>query len=537
MSVSLIPESAPFTESQRAWLNGFLAGWTGLEPGAEGEGLAAATGLLESETDTVVEEDFPWHDSALEMDERLKLAEGKPVERRLMAAMAQLDCGACGYVCQTYSEAIAAGDESNLTLCSPGGKETAKMLKKIVKEAGEPSSNGSATSGEANGTLSSLPVNAQPTDPSAISRRNPWPAGVKSLQNLNGEGSAKVTTHVVIDLSKSGLQYCVGDSLGVYPTNCPDLVDAILEKAGYEGNEFVEGPDGFNGLLQQALLTKSNLQTIEDELLELLTATAVEQVEKSKLQSLVDSDELDEMDVLDLLEMAPSARPAAPAFAKTLAALNPRLYSIASSLDAHPEEVHLTVGRATCEINGRERKGVASTMFSDRLSPGDKVPVFVQPSHGFTTPENPDTPMIMVGPGTGIAPFRAFLEDRQATGAKGKNWLFFGDQHVATDFLYEKEFAAMQAAGLLTKLSTAFSRDQAEKVYVQTRMIEQGSELFQWLEEGAYFFVCGDAKRMANDVDKALHTLVAQHGKRSEAEAKEYVEALKTSNRYVRDVY
>ncbi|MEQ8208238.1 MAG: sulfite reductase subunit alpha [Lacipirellulaceae bacterium] len=522
MSVSLIPESAPFNESQRAWLNGFLAGWTGLEPGSEGEGLAAATGLLESETDTVVEEDFPWHDSALEMDERLKLAEGKPVERRLMAAMAQLDCGACGYVCQTYSEAIAAGDESNLTLCSPGGKETAKMLKKIIKEAGAPSSNGQAATKEADGQ---------------ISRSNPWAAPVKSVHNLNNEGSSKVTTHAVIDLAGSGLSYRVGDSLGVYPTNCPDLVDAILSAIGSDGSEAVEGPDGFQGTLKEALLTKSNLRDVEEELLELLIATTKDQAEKTKLQSLVDSDELDELDVLDLLEIAPSAKPPAAGFAMSLAALNPRLYSIASSLDAHPEEVHLTVGRATCEVKGRERKGVASTMFSDRINSGDKVPVFVQPSHGFTTPENPDATMIMVGPGTGIAPFRAFLEDRQAAGAKGKNWLFFGDQHAATDFLYEEEFAAMQESGLLTKLSTAFSRDQAEKVYVQNRMTEQGAELFEWLEEGAYFFVCGDAKRMANDVDKALHLLITEHGNLNETEAKQYVESLKSANRYVRDVY
>lgn len=517
MSASIIPESAPFNAEQRAWLNGFLAGWVGLDGASEAAGVANGVALLEANGETAeaeTEEDFPWHDDSLALDERLALAEEKPLNRRLMAAMAQLDCGACGYVCKTYSEAIAAGDEKSLTLCSPGGKETTKALKKLLKEAPaadtKPSANGAAKAHE-----------------SGYSRSNPYAASVVSCENLNAEGSAKQTTHAVIDLGDSGLTYAVGDSLGVYPTNCPELVGELLAH--------LEAVD--NDALREALTTKHCLREVTDELLDLLAVKATVPDEADAARALVDSDDLDEMDVLDALRRAPSAKLGVEEFVACLSEINPRLYSIASSLKAHPGQVHLTVGKATTQIGERLHKGVASTMFADRLAEGDAVGVFVQPSHGFTVPADPAAPMVMVGPGTGIAPFRAFLEERSATGAGGKNWLFFGDQHEASDFLYRKQLESLKNDGMLTRLSTAFSRDQAEKVYVQNRMLEEGAELFAWLEEGGYFFVCGDAKRMANDVDKALHALIAEHGGMSDADAKAYVSKLKETGRYARDVY
>lgn len=517
MSVSIIPESAPFNAEQRAWLNGFLAGWIGVD--ANG----AATATQEGANGTAAlpapdeEEEFPWHDSGMAIDERLALADGKPLKRRLMAAMAQLDCGACGYVCKTYSEAIAAGEENNLTLCSPGGKETAKTLKRLLKEepAGEPSANGASLNGAAT------------PKPSGYSRSNPFAATVKESTNLNGDGSAKHTSHVVIDLAGSGLTYEAGDSLGVYPTNCPVLVAEILDHLGLAEDK----------TLAKRLCEEFNLRDASDELLELLAATTPDPDEEQAVGALIDSDELDNLDVLDVLRKAPSAKIGAEEFVACLTEIAPRLYSIASSHKAHPGEVHLTVGKATTRLRDRVYKGVASTMFADRVSAGDKVRVFVQPSHGFTVPADPAAPMIMVGPGTGIAPFRAFLEERQATDATGKNWLFFGDQHEACDFVYHDELAAMQSAGLLTRLSTAFSRDQEEKVYVQDRLRESGAELWNWLEEGGSFYVCGDAKRMAADVDKALHDVVAEHGGMGVDQAKAYVNKLKESGRYARDVY
>jgi len=237
-----------------------------------------------------------------------------------------------------------------------------------------------------------------------------------------------------------------------------------------------------------------------------------------------------------LLHLLPAPMPAND-FVTLLKKLAPRLYSISSSPKAHPDEVHLTVSAVRYEIHGRLRKGVASTFLADRVGDANYVKVYVQPSHGFKPPVNGDTPMIMVGPGTGIAPFRAFLEERLATGAKGKNWLFFGDQTRASDFLYEEQLTGWQKDRFLTRLDLAFSRDQQEKIYVQNRMLENGAELWSWLEGGAHFYVCGDASRMAKDVDAALHSIIEKHGGKSADEAKAYVAKLKSNKRYQRDVY
>ena len=279
------------------------------------------------------------------------------------------------------------------------------------------------------------------------------------------------------------------------------------------------------------------MRSAPEELMELLARKAAAENERTAVAAALADESYENFDVLDALELAPSAELNESELLEILPPLSPRLYSIASSLKAHPDEVHLTVGRVAYEVNGRQRLGVASTMFADRTKTGDAVGVFVHSASDFTVPADPAAPMIMVGPGTGIAPFRAFLEERHASGAPGKNWLFFGDQCAATDFLYQDELAAMQASGFLTRLDVAFSRDQAHKIYVQDRMREHGEELFRWLEAGSYFFVCGDAKRMAADVDRALHEVVATHGGMSEADAAVYVQELKRQKRYVRDVY
>jgi len=548
MTLTIIPDSAPFSAEQRAWLNGFLAGWTGLDELGQAKtidanGVATDSQQLSASKDIeeqpVQEEEFPWHDPNLELEERLKLAEGRPLNRQLMAAMAQLDCGACGYLCETYSAAIASGEEKCLTLCAPGGKETAKTLKKIVKE--QPTSSSATedqpdTNGHVSRNGQSEP-NPIASTKAGISRSNPYLAKLKECYNLNGHGSVKHTCHVVIDLEGSDLCYRVGDSLGVYPTNCPELVEKLLAALSTTGEEVVTAADGNTTTLHKALLQKCDLHDVPEELCELLLRTTSKEEERSCLQQHLNDDTLDEFDVLDVLQLAPTATVDLARLTAVLNPLQPRLYSIASSLRSHPDEVHLTIGKVCCELGGRLRKGVASTMFAERLKAGDEVSVFVHKSNDFTVPINPDAPMIMVGPGTGIAPFRAFLEERAATKATGKNWLFFGDQHESTDFLYQQELEQMVASGTLTHLTTAFSRDQEEKIYVQDRMLQLGAELFHWLEEGGYFFVCGDAKRMASDVDQALHMIVAEHGRMSAEQATEYVTNLKRSRRYVRDVY
>jgi sulfite reductase (NADPH) flavoprotein alpha-component len=217
--------------------------------------------------------------------------------------------------------------------------------------------------------------------------------------------------------------------------------------------------------------------------------------------------------------------------------LAPRLYSISSSPKAHAGEVHATVAVVRYKSHNRERGGVCSTQFADRLPEGGTMPVYIQPNKRFRLPADAAAPIVMIGPGTGIAPFRGFLHERAATGATGKNWLFFGAQSVKTDYLYECELAELQKKGVLTRLDTAFSRDQEHKIYVQDRMMEQGAELFAWLEQGATVYVCGDASRMAKDVDAALHKVIEMHGARDAEGAKEYVADLHDAKRYLKDVY
>lgn len=477
MTTSFIPESAPFNEEQRAWLNGFFAGMMGLQAGVD-PALAAnlATDNLPNGAGEVAqeeEEDFPWHDAALPIVDRMEMADGKPLNRRLMAAMAQLDCGTCGYVCQTYAEAIASGEESSLTLCTPGGKETSKEIKRLLKESTDANGSSAAPTNGKNGSSNGQANGAE----NGYSRKNPFAAQLVESRPLNGDGSAKDTRHVVIDLGESGIQYGVGDALGVYPSNCAELTDEILEAIGADAKLSIETPHGPKPL-HAALCEEYCLKEPSDELLELAMSRVENQAIADQLKHMLEEGTDEGVDVLDVLQMAGDIRVSATEFVDTLTPIAPRLYSIASSQRKSDKEVHLTVGRVAYEREGRLRKGVASTMFSDRLHSGGSLNVYVQPNHGgFTVPADSATPMIMVGPGTGIAPFLAFLQEREAVGATGKNWLFFGDQHESTDFLYETELRAYCESGLLTRLDTAFSRDGDAKVYVQDRMKEHAAEL------------------------------------------------------------
>lgn len=475
-----------------------------------------------------VEEETPWHDPALSMDERLQVAEDKRHPLKLMAAMAQLDCGSCGYLCKTYREAIAAGAEKDLTKGTPGGHETTKMLK--VLQASVPKDIAPAVA-----------KSAQPAAPKSLGsydRTNPYPARLIGSTPLNGASSAKDTRHIAIYLKGSGVTYRPGDALGVYPENCPDHVERLLAALDVTGAEEVTGWDDQPTSLREALQRDFTITRPSPDLLDLLACKATTPNESEALSQLRDSDDgRGDLEILDLLLRFPSAKPLPGDLVATLSPLVPRLYSISSSQSASPDEVHLTVG-TVCYSNstGRNCKGVASTFLADRLRPGQRVRVFVRPSHRFGLPAG-DRPIIMVGPGTGIAPFRAFLQERHAAKATGKSWLFFGDQKADVDFLYRKELEAFLEAGTLTRLNTAFSRDQTEKLYVQHRMIENAGELWDWLQNGAHFYVCGDAKRMANDVDKALRQLVAQAGKLGPAEVDAFMSDLSRTGRYQRDVY
>ena len=522
----LIPDSAPFSHEQRAWLNGFFAGILSLDAGA----VPAPPGAVSLPRAGDDDSDAPWHDPALPLDDRMALAEGRTLRWRMMAAMAQQDCGQCGYNCADYSAAIAEQAEPRLNLCVPGGKATARMLKSLVEEMG-----GGVLDPDEQAAKEAARLPKSDDLRPGHCRENPMRASFVSRARLNGDGSEKITNHIVIDLSESGLDYNVGDSLGVYAANDPALADAIIAQ--------IAAPPDFPVLdktLREVLIDDTALSPAPDALFELISyLTGGERRKKARaLAKGEDPDgDAETLDVLAALERFPGIHPDPEAFIEALEPLQPRLYSISSSPKAEPGRVCLTVDAVRYTIEGRLREGVASTFLDARVAPGEMLKVYVQKAHGFALPEDGATPIIMVGPGTGIAPFRAFLQERLATKAPGDAWLFFGHQRSGCDFFYREELEGFESAGVLSRLSLAWSRDSDNKVYVQDKMREDAGELFAWLERGAHFYVCGDAQRMAKDVDTALVEIVAGAGNRSRDDARAYVDALRSSGRYQLDVY
>jgi sulfite reductase (NADPH) flavoprotein alpha-component len=359
---------------------------------------------------------------------------------------------------------------------------------------------------------------------------------------LTGPGSEKHTQHHAISLGGAQVSYRPGDALGVHPSNDPAIVERIIELLGSSGHEPVTAPRGESMSLRRALTDAYTISAPSRKLLELLVARGAKDL--APLLDLSNTAMLkqylsgrDAHDVLDVLEAHRGVRLEPAEFAGTLRSLLPRLYSIASSQKAHPDEVHVLVVSLTFTLRGRPRSGVASTWMNERWNPGATAEMYLQDQQKhFALPADPSTPMIMVGPGTGVAPFRAFIEERHVMGATGRNWLFFGEQRRASDFFYEGEFTIYQRQGYL-RLDAAFSRDQAEKVYVQHRMREHARDIWAWLEDGAEFFVCGDKERMAADVDRELHRIAETIGGRTPDQAKEYVDNLRKTRRYKRDVY
>lgn len=584
--VPVIPESAPFNAEQRAWLNGFLAGLCSRAPiSGVAAGLAAAptaptltpltiifgsqTGTAESLAKRMAKEagkrgfaptvlDMSQTDIPRLAGEKHVLVitstygDGEPPDnaKALWTALGKAE--GTPFTSMRFS-VCGLGDTNYVQFCQCAKDFDARLERLGAKRAAErvdcdldyedkftrwlDSSLSALSQSSSSSPASAAPVQTSAPAPAAApaleigySRKNPYSALLLTSRVLNNAGSAKEVRHVEFDLANSGLAYEAGDALGVVPQNCPELVGEVLALLGCDGEEAVNAPDGSTTSLRHALTAHYDLGKPSQELVSTMSlrspghgTTAVSVAHHH---------------VPDVLAAHAESKLTPAEFVGLLKRIQPRLYSISSSPQAHPGQVHLTVGAVRYETNGRARKGVCSTYLADRVVAGEtRVGVFVHSNKAFRPPTSSDTPMIMVGPGTGIAPFRAFLHHRRALGHKGKNWLFFGDQRAATDFLYREELETFRRDGLLTRLDTAFSRDQAEKVYVQNRMLEQSAELYAWLETGAHFYVCGDATRMAKDVDAALHQIIQNAGRKTADEAAAYVDKLKATKRYARDVY
>ncbi len=572
-----IPETAPFNEDQRSWLNGFLAGLYSSDDNAAGGAQAAATPvtiLFGSQTGTaetlsnkaakqlkaancdpkILDMGDVSPDDIKDVANLLVITstygEGEPPDNAqsfhsaLMAdtapKLAGVNYSVMGLGDSSYADFCQCSKEFDARLEALGAKRLAPM----VEADGDPDDPfaewiGAVTPtlGEATAESAAAAADEPDSDEPQFNKKNPFGAKLLKTENLNKEGSSKATHHIEISLEGSDLVYEVGDALGVYPENNAHLVDEIIEAAGFTPDELAPVPHGEDQQLFDALRYHYDVSVLTEPFL-----LACSRLTKSAELKEIVADEakikeyIKGRGLVDPIIDFGVKYPTTEYLVAPLKALNPRLYSISSSPKAHPGEVHLTVGKVTYDTHGRTRMGVCSTYLADHKL-DRPVKVYMHANKAFRLTENNDAPAIMIGPGTGIAPFRAFLEEREARGAKGKNWLLFGDQHQATDFLYEDQITAWMKNGLLTRFDTAFSRDQAEKIYVQDRIVEYAEEFYAWLEEGGHIYICGDASRMAKDVDAAIHKAVEIAGGKSEDEAKAYVEALKKDKRYLRDVY
>ena len=572
-----LPHDAPFTAEQRAWLSNFLS-----QILSQGDGTAPANGpaisvtvLYASQTGTAEGlakklikalkkgnfapelQDMATYDrSRLAQEKNLLIitstyGDGEPPDSAAEFHAWLMSDEAPRLESLSYS-VLALGDTSYPDFCKCGIEFDARLeslgATRIYPRVdvdvdpdapyAEWSAGVIAALTPAGFQIASRDESAAEAEESGYSKSNPFPAAVLENRNLNGPGD-KQTHQIALSLENSDLTYEVGDALGVYPLNPANVVDEIIANLPFKASE-VPAPDGSEVSLRHALIHHYDIGSLNKSIIQKWQAKSGSPF----LRSLVAADDkkaYDDFcwgrDLIDLVIDHPADFNDAEEFVSVLKKLQPRLYSIASSPRAHPGEVHLCVGVVRYQTFGRQRGGICSTFLADRLTREQPPRVYVHSNNAFRLPSDAATDVIMVGPGTGIAPFRAFLEDRKTTAAGGRNWLFFGNPHRASDFLYQDELEAFQADGTLAKLDLAWSRDQKEKLYVQHLMLQNGAELWSWLQNGAAFYVCGDASRMAKDVDQALLQIASEHGQLSPDEATAFISQLKKDKRYQRDVY
>lgn len=586
-SVPFLPTDLPFNDEQKKWLGGFLAGLHsrilvqeqsqpsassatavaqkpltiiyGSQTGnAEGVAeLAAESAAAQGLVPTVIDMDDADINDLANVERLLVVTstygEGEMPDnaQALWEAVSADDAPSFA---NTYFSVLALGDTSYDGFCVAG-----QMWDKRLEELGgqriadrvdcdldfdapaqawiDTAVPEIALKGTQGGAAAAATPSAPKKAKSKYNRQNPLAATLTNKKVLTGTDSSKEIVHFEFSLGDSGERYNAGDALNVVAHNRADLVDELLDVLGANGDETIAT---YDKSLRNVFIEELEIRTPSKELIADIAARASDKT----LQALLDnpdsqalSDYLWGKDVVDLLKAHSDVSFSVEQFLGLSKSLAARAYSISSSINKHDNEVHLTIGSVRYNSNDRDHNGVCSTYLADVANVGDEVMCYFSPNKNFAVPEDTNLPIIMVGPGTGIAPFRAFLEERESSKAAGENWLFFGDRNQACDFIYQDELEAWQESGLLNRLDLAFSRDQKEKIYVQDRMLENGAEMYAWLEKGAYFYICGDAYRMAKDVDKALHTLIAEHGGKSAEEAENYVNDLKKQKRYVRDVY
>ncbi len=598
-SVPYIPDNAPFSPEQRAWLNGFLAGIFSSasapqqEPSRAGhrvailyasqsgtaEGLARklakelkAAGYvpsvstlvgytpaaLASETHALIlastygDGDAP--DGVQPFYEQLCLEHFPRMEKLSYCVFALGDRHYeqfCKFGADLDSKLVALGANQMLKRvdCDVDVDEPFAQWKQAVlarmqhldHASGKRSANPSLAVSQPedppqNGTVQ--PQAAAMSRP--YSRDNPLLAPLVEKRSLTQPQSTKVTLHLAFSTAGTGLAYQAGDAFGVIPRNDPNLVAEILQLLHFNGNELVPNGKAGTTTLHNALTTHLQITRLNRKMVQEYAKRGA----CNRLRDLLVPEKQTELEkyvydrgLVDLLVECPGVIDDAAELVAMLSPLTPRLYSISSSPLAHTRQLHATVAVVRYNSHNRARGGVCSTLFADRVDVSDRLPIYIQPNKKFKVPTDPDAAMIMIGPGTGIAPFRGFLHERRTLGHKGRNWLFFGERSAATDFLYRDELEAMHKDGHLTRLDTAFSRDQERRIYVQHRMAENSGALWSWLQEGASVYVCGDAKRMAKDVHSALCSIVEKEGGMTAEQAQDYVASLKDQHRYHRDVY